>query len=95
MHYKQNTHKRGLWYFMNVGDAHLYEKLNQENYDTFLELLGKERYSINSYEDSMRRKMFLKVFAKQKKKYEHIQLLKNITLVFPDLFPQQQTNKES
>jgi hypothetical protein len=39
--------------------------------------------------------MFLKVFAKQKKRYEHIQLLKNITLVFPDLFPQQQTNKES
>lgn len=37
---------------MNYGDAHLYEKLNHENYETFLELLGKERYSINSYEDS-------------------------------------------
>ena len=49
---------------MNYGDAHLYEQLNHEKLETFLELLGKERYSINNYEDSMRRKMFLKVFAK-------------------------------
>ncbi|CAK57856.1 unnamed protein product (macronuclear) [Paramecium tetraurelia] len=90
LHFKQNTHKRGLWYYMNYGDAHLYENLNQVNYDTFLELLGKERYSINSYEDSLRRKMFLKVFAKQKKQYEHIQLINNIQIVFNDLFNTQQ-----
>ncbi|CAD8206549.1 unnamed protein product [Paramecium pentaurelia] len=90
LHFKQNTQKRGLWYFMNYGDAHLYQNLNQVNYDTFLELLGKERYSINSYEDSLRRRMFLKVFAKQKKSYEHIQLINNIQVVFNDIFNIQQ-----
>ncbi|CAD8175465.1 unnamed protein product [Paramecium pentaurelia] len=89
-HYKQNTHKRGLWYFMNYGDAHLYEQLNHENLESFLQLLGKERYSINSYEDSMRRKMFLKVFAKQKKTYEHIQLNKTAQSIFSDLYGAQQ-----
>ncbi|CAD8107686.1 unnamed protein product [Paramecium sonneborni] len=89
-HYKQNTHKRGLWYFMNYGDAHLYEQLNHENLEQFLELLGKERYSINGYEDSMRRKMFLKVFAKQKKTYEHIQLNKTALSILSDLYGVQQ-----
>ncbi|CAD8108166.1 unnamed protein product [Paramecium sonneborni] len=90
MHYKQNTHKRGLWYFMNYGDAHLYEQLNHQNLEQFLELLGKERYSINSFEDSMRRKMFLKVFAKQKKTYEHIQLNNTALNIFNDLYGGQQ-----
>ncbi|CAK94566.1 unnamed protein product (macronuclear) [Paramecium tetraurelia] len=91
LHFKQNTHKRGLWYFMNYGDAHLYEQLHHENLETFLELLGKERYSINSYEDSMRRKMFLKVFAKQKKTYEHIQLNTTAQGIFSDLYSAQQS----
>ncbi|CAD8118197.1 unnamed protein product [Paramecium sonneborni] len=92
-HYKQNTHKRGLWYFMNYGDAHLYKNLNEVNYDTYLELLGKERYQINSYEDSLRRRMFLKVFAKEKKSYEHVQLINNIQVVFNDMFNMQQQNQ--